>query len=1221
MEFVKYNYILGLDIGIASVGWGLLAVDDNNQPYKIIDVGSRIFTPGEESDGESKAKKRRENRETKRVVRRREHRLDRVRNLLHEKGFLTGDIADSLTSIKNEKLTALYNDMINSYYSKNITNPYKLKVEALDRKLSKEEMSIILVHYAKKRGYKSNRETENDIDNDKVLGQIKENRGIMEEKKYRTVSEMYVKDEKFKNKIKNSPGSYHVSVTNEMYLSEINKVLDSQIAFCNIDDNFKNEYLKIYNSRRNYSEGPGYYYKKDIKGNLQKIRSPYGGNLIKKMTGTCVFDNAPRAPKYAFSSELFVALSNLLNLRYKIADGEYKKLNKDEILNIIEEAKEKNEVNYKSLVKILGQENIKFKNLNLSKSEYGNLIKKIKETLNISVDTNIDVSALLKEKENNVLYNELYNDKLFSKKLVELKGYHALRKAIVNKFSVDIWNEVKNNLEFLDELALYCTDYKTYEGIQLRIKESNIIDSKFSDIEFIKELPNFKDHLMLSTDIIKKLIPIMIDGISYDEAMEKLGYNHANPLNNIEKRDLLVPICVSQNITNQRVVRSLTQARKVINAVIKKYGMPKMINVETARDLAKTLKERNLIKKNQEENQNQNEEIKKFLVDNGIFSNVNQISGNDLLKYKLWQEQKEFCSYSMEKIKLEDLFINNIVQVDHILPYSRTYNDSYLNKTLVYTKYNQDKGNKTPFEWFGQTDKWEEYESFINSLHISQNKKDNYLLKKLDPDTEREMKSQSLNDTKYISRELSKLLKTYLDVPTVNMFQGAITAKLRARWGGNRLTHSYISKNYIMPNDMKPGVNKDRDNHLHHAMDALIIASITKSLQQKVTLYEKFSRYIDGVIKNSLLNIKVVDSDDKSCKFYDELTGEITNEVDFREYLKEQIRQNNIYFSKNNVSKLNFPLPYPEFLNEAKERVYEQDLEILKWNLKKYGTYTKKELENVHTLTPSIAKVKLSGRMHKDTYYGIVKENDEIVYKTLRTPLEKVKREDLEKIPDYEAGAKDIYNTLVEWFGDDKKGEAALKHHGGIYPVNKNDKENKAIKKIKIYSKYTNTGHIVNNCYVEKGEVYRIDIFRSKNKADEKLYFAAYDLFCIGKIKEYKEKGNMSVDFNIRLDYGRDKNNIVLSYDEVLNNYDLYMSLYKNDLVKIKTKKGRESIAYVNGFSEGKIEVKSKIGDDYDLICGNNVFNDFSSRYPITISTISEIQKLHISILGEISGI
>ena len=82
----KYDnkYILGLDIGISSVGWGLLELDENSNPYKIIDVGSRIFTPGEvEKTGDSRAKERREKRGARRIARRRELRLDRVRNLLY----------------------------------------------------------------------------------------------------------------------------------------------------------------------------------------------------------------------------------------------------------------------------------------------------------------------------------------------------------------------------------------------------------------------------------------------------------------------------------------------------------------------------------------------------------------------------------------------------------------------------------------------------------------------------------------------------------------------------------------------------------------------------------------------------------------------------------------------------------------------------------------------------------------------------------------------------------------------------------------------------------------------------------------------------------------------------------------------------------------------------------------------------------------------------------
>ena len=1209
---MEKNYILGLDIGISSVGWGLLELDANNNPYKIIDVGSRIFTPGEvEKTGDSRAKERREKRGARRISRRREFRLDRVRNLLYENGYLKGNINSNIVSEKNEELSIIFDNMINNYYKEKNSNPYMLKVEALDRKLTNDELSIILVHYAKKRGYKSNREEASDNDSGKVLSAIKENEKIMKENNYRTISEMYIKDEKFKNKIKNSPGDYKISVTNEMYLKEINMVLDSQIKFGLITDDFKNQYLEIYNSRRSYAKGPG--------GN-----SPYGGDLIEKMTGKCNFDGKPRAPKRAPSSELYVSLTKLVNLKYKVNDGEYIKLSEKEIKNIIEKAKDKKIITYKDLAKELDG-NIEFKDLSLSKKEYGKVIEELKKKLNIKKETKILISEL--SEEDKELYNKLYNDKLLNKTLIELRGYHILKDSIIKAYSKEIWEEYKNNIDFLDEIALYCTNYKVNEDILNKIKESKNIDSKFEDIHFVELLPNFKDHLMLSTDLIKKLIPLMLEGNTYDTAMKLLGYDHANLFSKTEKKDLLVPIYVDDTITNQRVIRSLTQTRKVINSIIKKYGTPKIINIETARELAKSKKERNDITKNNLEKQAENEKIKNYLFELGLFPDINKISSNDLLKYKLWKEQNEFCGYSMKKINIEELFQNNVVQIDHILPYSRTYNDNYLNKTLVYTKENQEKGNRTPYEWFGKTTKWDEYEAYINNLAISQKKKDNYLLKKLDFDTEREMREQNLNDTKYISRELSSLIKAYLNVEKVNMYPGAITSKLRARWGFNRLTHSYISRTYRLPEDMKKDINKDRDNHLHHAMDALVIASITPSLQQKITLYEKFSRYIDGLTKKTIENLNIENGKEILGEYYDDTTGEI-KDINIIEYIKKQLEEEHIYYNKHNISRLEFPLPYENFDKEAKLRVYEQDLNTLKWNLKSYSTYTKQDLEKIHTLVPSIAKSKISGKMHEETYYGIKeigKEEDKKVYKTLRTPIEKVKRKDLDNIPDRLGGSKDIYESLVEWFGDYEVGEEVLKANGNKYPVSKSDKEHKEIKKLKLYSEYKNTGHMINKSNVEKGGIYRIDVFKSKDKDDDKLYFAAYDILEIKKINTLREKNMVDDNFNIKLDYGQGKNNKIMSYTDMINNYDLYITLNKNDLIKITTKDGKESIAYVVGCSSGKLEVKSKLGDGYDIIVNdyneNNIFNKKIDRYNITVSTIKEIKKLSISVLGEISGV
>ena len=1209
---MEKNYILGLDIGISSVGWGLLELDANNNPYKIIDVGSRIFTPGEvEKTGDSRAKERREKRGARRISRRREFRLDRVRNLLYENGYLKGNINSNIVSEKNEELSIIFDNMINNYYKEKNSNPYKLKVEALDRKLTNEELSIILVHYAKKRGYKSNREEASDNDSGKVLSAIKENEKIMNENNYRTISEMYIKDEKFKNKIKNSPGDYKISVTNEMYLKEINMVLNSQIKFGLITDDFKNQYLEIYNSRRSYAKGPG--------GN-----SPYGGDLIERMTGKCNFDGKPRAPKRAPSSELYVSLTKLVNLKYKKEDNEYTRLTNEEIKEIIEKAKDKKIITYKDLAKELDG-NIEFKDLSLSKKEYGKVIEELKKKLNISKEESINISNL--NSNDRELFNTLYNEKLLSKTLIELKGYHALKDSIIKAYSNDIWKKFKDNIELLDELALYCTNYKINEDILNKIKESENIENIFEDIHFIELLPNFKDHLMLSTDLIKKLIPLMLEGNTYDKAMNILGYNHSDINGDKEKKDLLVPIYVDDTITNQRVIRSLTQTRKVINSIIKKYGMPKIINIETARELAKSRKERNEIAKNNVEKQTENEKIKNQLVELGLFVSTDKISSTDLLKYKLWKEQNEFCGYSMKKISIEDLFGNNIVQIDHILPYSRTYNDNYLNKTLVYTKENQEKGNRTPYEWFGKTQKWDEYEAYINNLTISQKKKDNYLLKKLDFDTEREMRDQNLNDTKYISTELSSLIKAYLNVEKVNMYPGAITSKLRARWGFNRLTHSYISKTYRLPEDMKKDINKDRDNHLHHAMDALVIASITPSLQQKITLYEKFSRYIDGLTKKTIENLNIENGKEILGEYYDDTTGEI-KDINIIEYIKKQLEEEHIYYNKHNISRLEFPLPYENFDKEAKLRVYEQDLDTLKWNLKSYNTYTKKDIESLHTLVPSIAKTKVSGKMHEETYYGIKeigKDEDKKIYKTLRTPIEKVKRKDLENIPDRLGGSKDIYESLVEWFGDYEVGEEVLKANGNKYPVSKSDKEHKEIKKLKLYSEYKNTGHMINKSNVEKGGIYRIDVFKSKDKDDDKLYFAAYDILEIKKINTLREKNMVDDNFNIKLDYGQGKNNKIISYTDIINNYDLYCTLNKNDLIKITTKDGKESIAYVVGCSSGMLEVKSKLGDGYDIIVNdyneNNIFSKQRDRYTTTISTIKEIEKLSISVLGEISGV
>lgn len=1198
MENTNKKYVLGLDIGISSVGWGLIELNENNEPYKIKDTGVRIFSPGENvKTGESKNIARREKRGTRRILRRRKFRINRIRYLLAEYNFLKKSNKNIISYIY-EDLKEQYNILIDNYYKEKDINPFELKTEALNRKLSNEELAIILVHYAKHRGYKSNRDEDND-DSGKVKSSIKENEKIMHEKNYRTISEMFALDEKFNDRIHNTTGDYRMSVNREMVLNDIENVLNCQIKFGLIDEKFKEEYIKIWSSQRHYSKGPG--------GN-----SKYGGNLIEKMTGTCKYTGEPRAPKQAPSTEIFNALTLMVNLRYK-SNENYEKLTEEEINKILELALTKDSVTYKNLKEILDKETITIKGLELSKKEWIDCLNNFKvKILKLGKNDEVNLNELTKEEQEK--FEKIKQEKLFSKKFVELKTTSAFRKEFSRAFGKNIWEKLLDNIKILDEIAVILTNYKTEEDIIEQVENSEIIDNNL--IECILHLPNLKDHNNLSLSLIRNLNKLMKTGMLYNEAMSELGYNFSDLTINKEKFDILLPINSENEISNQRVIRSLAQTRKIINAIIKKYGMPYKINIETARELAKSLDERKKIKRNQEENKENNDKIKKELCEllPNKFQNENKVSSFDLLKYKLWKEQQNICPYSLEKITIEELYDNGIVQVDHILPYSRTFDDSYFNKTLVKAKENQIKGNRTPYEWFkSDRERWENYpmyKSYINSLNIPDKKKDNYLLTNLTQEIENEMGNQNLNDTKYITRYLTSFLKAYLNVPLVDSVNGTITSKLRTRWGLNNITHSLQSPSYYIKDvDIENEIKKNRENHLHHAMDACIIACSNKSIIQKITNYEKYKRYFENKVDvsiESLLKNNYIYKSEETDDYIDEETGEIIKTESLEEYYKDLIDNN--YLVKNNKNRYTvlFPQPYENFTNELKARIFERNESQQRFMLEGLHTYTKDELEEVKPLIPVIAKNKIKGSLHEETVYGYKKnENQEYITKRVSVTASNFKQKDLEQIIDKDNGSKEVYETLKKWMENCENGEIAYKNNG--YPI---DKTGKIIKKVKLQLPYEGKGHNINGKIVEKEKIQKILVFQDKEI--NALYFCGLDRFDILNLKKNK-------DYVIALWKSRSASEKE-TYNNLLNKYNLKLELSKNDFVEIEKENGNKCYCYINGFTSGKIDIGSYIGDNYDIVGENNLFDSFypAGQYPLTITTIKDIKKIKLNTLGKI---
>lgn len=156
MTLQSIRYTLGLDIGIASVGWAVLRNGLDGEPYKIENLGVRIFDKAEvPKTGASLAAPRREARSSRRVVRRRRHRKERIKYLIEQEGIMT-----------QTETTQLFQ---NSSFEKSV---YEIRVEALDRLLTREEAVRLLIHFAQRRGYKSNSKAEEAKDNEHCIGTI-----------------------------------------------------------------------------------------------------------------------------------------------------------------------------------------------------------------------------------------------------------------------------------------------------------------------------------------------------------------------------------------------------------------------------------------------------------------------------------------------------------------------------------------------------------------------------------------------------------------------------------------------------------------------------------------------------------------------------------------------------------------------------------------------------------------------------------------------------------------------------------------------------------------------------------------------------------------------------------------------------------------------------------------------------------------------------------------
>lgn len=748
MKLTPLNYILGLDLGIASVGWAVVEMDEFENPIRLIDVGVRTFERAEvPKTGESLAAARRQARSARRLIRRRSHRLLRVKRLLKREGLLSKNDFDA-----NGNLIPLKLDQ------KTI---WDLRLEGLNRLLSNKEWARVLLHLIKHRGYLSQRKNEAKSDNaelGKLLSGVAQNHQLLQNNDFRTPAELAIK--KFKEEtghIRNQRGEYTHTFNRLDIKQELTQLFDAQRQFNNPHTSSLLE--------------------EKISELLMTQRAALSGEQILKMLGKCTFEpNYYKAAKYSYSAERFVWLTKLNNLRI-LENGTERALNQAERQLLLNQPYEKAKLTYAQVRKLLEISPFAFfKGLRYSKEDIES-----KTTL------------------------------------MELKGYHAIRKALEKTHKTE-WEHLKNSPQLLDEIGTAFSIYKTDDDISLYLKDKINNDV----LEILLTHLSFDQFIQLSLQSLAKILPLMEQGLRYDEACQTVYGDHYGKKANQSLQFL--PAIPADEIRNPVVLRTLSQARKVINGVVRLYGSPARIHIETGREVGISYADRREIEKQQETNRKEREKaVATFKERFPHF--VGEPKAKDILKMRLYDNQHAKCLYSGKSIQLERLLEKGYVEVDHALPFSRSWDDSFNNKVLVLANENQAKGNKTPYEWLGgkeNSERWKAFKALVETSRFSYSKKQRLLTQKLDEEGFRE---RNLNDTRYVALFLCQFIEQNMLLlgkgkKRVFASNGQITALLRKRWG----------------------IQKSREeNDRHHAIDAIVVACSTVAMQQKITRYVRFN--------------------------------------------------------------------------------------------------------------------------------------------------------------------------------------------------------------------------------------------------------------------------------------------------------------------------------------------------------------------------------------------
>ena len=813
--------ILGLDLGVGSIGWALIETEDN-LPQKILGMGSRIVPISkDDSDQFSKGQAITKNadRTARRTARKGYNRYQMRRALLTQ-------------SLRN-------NNMLPERMDENVIDLWKLRSDAATEghQLTLPQIGRVLYHINQKRGYKHSKADENgDSKQTKYVEAVNQRYKDIQEAHQTIGQHFYL--ELLRTRVHRESGDYYTYRIKDQvfpraaYIAEFDRIMNVQRVY--YPEVLTDEFIDTLRNRIIFYQRPLKSCKHLVSLCEFEMR-PY-----KTRDGKIVYGGPKCAPRTSPLAQLCAMWETANNITLTNRNNERFEFSLEQRRQIVDFLCHNKEMKVTHLQKILG----------ISKKDgwYGG--KAIGKGIKGNATLN-QLREALQGKYDQWLEMPIKHIDVVDATTSEV--FWAVSPEVEETPLFKLWHAVYS-LQNADELA------KTLRE-KFQITDEAVIEA-LGKIDFVKPGYANKSH-----KFIRRLLPYLMEGMMYSEACERININHSNSMTREEReqRPLSARIQLLQkNQLRQPVVEKvLNQMINIVNSLKDQYGEIDEARVELARELKQSRDERESAYKAMGQNERRNKEIAAKIAEFGIRPSRSRIQ-----KYKMWEESLHQCFYCGKTIDLSEFLNGADVEIEHIIPRSILFDDSFSNKVCACRRCNQEKGNQTAMEYMEtKSAEQEAYKQRVDEAftakRISKTKRDHLLWRKADIPAD--FIERQLRQSQYIAVKAVEVLQD--GIRQVWTSGGSVTDFLRHQWGYDEILHTLNLPRYRQVEGLTEFVDFEhagqkhteeriknwskRIDHRHHAIDALTVALTQQGYIQRLNTLEASHDFMEKQVKEA----------------------------------------------------------------------------------------------------------------------------------------------------------------------------------------------------------------------------------------------------------------------------------------------------------------------------------------------------------------------------------